>query len=608
MPQKFIIIISIAVCSVFISESKLYSQSSKFYKNIFLDGSESGAVNKNYETQENTPYIPIQPLKTNSYVVYYTSLGLASYYDVQSNATPNEIWQDPLNPLYVHAAVMVQPNPGGTRYVNYFLSTDRGLTWDNFGNVTESQSGFPSIDGLSDGSAIITMQTKAGGLTAERSQVFVDLGSGFGTFNRLDPGIVNGNSQIWGRILATGNLLNPVKFILANSSNVTNNSSTTTGSSVIPLGTFSPWINYGSATAEQYCFALAENGKIGNAFISKEIHNQGDVQFRESKDNGLTWSSVTTIFNADIPVDSLGAFRGISMVYLRNSPCVTFEVAHITPYYMTAPGIYPRKPSYIYFWSPAVNGGAAKRIAGPENVPFYPNTGPEASYGGYTPLCRPAIGKANSSSSAMLFIAMNAATSSVSADSNVYYATYYIESYDSGNNWWGPERITPVTPLKDYRYVSISRTSSLDNIDFRWNVQMTVQTHEYAGAFAPDSPPGPSDFLAMRLVTGIISDEISIKKDKNYKASDSEISLKENYPNPFNPRTLIRFEISRPIRVTLDVFSVSGQKVAALINNEFTSAGLKEVTFDGSDLSSGIYFYTLTAGEFRETGRMLLIK
>ena len=56
------------------------------------------------------------------------------------------------------------------------------------------------------------------------------------------------------------------------------------------------------------------------------------------------------------------------------------------------------------------------------------------------------------------------------------------------------------------------------------------------------------------------------------------------------------------------MFSVSGQKVAALINNEFTSAGLEEVTFDGSDLSSGIYFYTLTADEFRETGRMLLIK
>lgn len=148
--------------------------------------------------------------------------------------------------------------------------------------------------------------------------------------------------------------------------------------------------------------------------------------FRESKDNGLTWSSVTTIFNSDITADSLGAFRGISMVYLRNSPCVKFEAAHITPYYMTdymtAPGKYPRKPSYIYFWSPAVNGGAASRIAGPENIPFYPNTGLEASYSRYTPLCRPAIGKADSPSSSILFLAMNATTSVTSADSNVYNA------------------------------------------------------------------------------------------------------------------------------------------------------------------------------------------
>ena len=483
MSDKIITTLLLTFALIFFSVHFLYSQSDKVYNNVFLDGSEIGSLKENHGPQTNNPNNSFKTLKTNSYVVYYTPLGTANYYDVQSNATPNEIWQDPLNPLYVHAAVMVQPNAGGTRYVNYLLSTNRGLNWDNFGNVAEAQSGFPSIDGLSNGHAIITMQTTDGGIPTARSQVFVDLGPGYATFRRFDPGLVNGNSQIWGRILATGNITNPVKYILANSSNITDNASTTTGSSLVFPGSFSPWINYGSATAEQYCFALSEDEKIGNAFISKEVYNQGDVQFRESKDGGLTWSSVATIFDANIQADSLGAFRGISMVYLRNSPCVTFEVAHITPYYMTAPGIYPGKPSYIYFWSPAVNGGTARRIAGPENVPFYPNTGPEASYGGYTPLCRPAIGKANSSFSSMLFIAMNAATSSRASDSNVYYATYYIETYNSGNSWWFPERITPVTPLKDYRYVSMSHTNSLDDQGFRWNVQMTVQAHDYAGAF-----------------------------------------------------------------------------------------------------------------------------
>ena len=346
---------------LFFSIQFLYSQSSKVYNNVFLDGSETETANKNYEPQVSSPYKSIQPLKTNSYDVYYTPMGIANYYDVQSNATPNEIWQDPLNPLYVHAAVMVQPNAGGTRYVNYLLSTNRGSTWDNFGNVAEAQSGFPSIDGLSDGSALITMQTTYGGLSTERSQVFKDLGPGFGTFYRFDPGLVNGISQIWGRILATGSIVNPVKYILANSSNVTDNSSTITGTTLEPPGIFSSWLNYESETAEQYCLALGPNGIIGNAYISQERSNQGDVQFRESNDNGLSWGIPFTIFDADIIKDSLGAFRGISMVYLGNSPCITFEVAHITPCYMTAPGIYPRKPSYIYFWSPAVNSGKAKK-------------------------------------------------------------------------------------------------------------------------------------------------------------------------------------------------------------------------------------------------------
>ncbi|MEZ4691038.1 MAG: hypothetical protein R3A12_13045 [Ignavibacteria bacterium] len=82
---------------------------------------------------------------------------------------------------------MVLPVFGGTRVVNYVLSTDRGVTWTNFGSIDVAASGFPSIDGLSDGSAIVTMHTSAGGV-GTRSQVFTDLGPGFGSWSRFDPG------------------------------------------------------------------------------------------------------------------------------------------------------------------------------------------------------------------------------------------------------------------------------------------------------------------------------------------------------------------------------------------------------------------------------------
>ena len=610
MSDKIITILQLTFALTFFSVHFLYSQSDKVYKNVFLDGSESGIENNISRSQSNYLDYSYKSLKTKSYTIHYTPLPiyLSTFYDLQSNATPNEIWQDPLNPLYVHAAVMVLRVFGSTRYVSYVLSTDRGITWDLLGHVSEVQSGFPSIDGLSNGSALVTMQSVAYGLTSERSQVFMDLLPGAASFERFDPGLDNGYSNIWGRIIATDNMSNPVKWVLTNSNSITDKATTITGSSLFPPGSFSPWLNYGSETAEQYCLALGPNGIIGNAYIVQSEENLGDVQFRESKDGGISWSSVLTIYDADFPADSLGAFRGISMVYSGDSPCVTFEVAHISPYYMSAPGIYPRKPSFIYFWTPGVNGGVAREIAGPENIPFHANTGPEASYGGYTPLCRPAIGKPNSTTSDILFIAMNAATSSISSDSNVYYATYFIESYNKGNTWTAPERVTPVTPLRDYRYVSLSRTNSMDNSNLRWYVQMLVQAHDYAGAFAPNLPPGPSDFISMRLETGIISKDESVNIRDADIASKESFSLKENYPNPFNPETTIKFEIHKANRITLEVFNINGQKVATLIKNELISPGIKEVTFDGSDLSSGIYFYTLTAGEYRDTRRMLLIR
>ncbi|MEP7145612.1 MAG: T9SS type A sorting domain-containing protein, partial [bacterium] len=85
-------------------------------------------------------------------------------------------------------------------------------------------------------------------------------------------------------------------------------------------------------------------------------------------------------------------------------------------------------------------------------------------------------------------------------------------------------------------------------------------------------------------------------------------SLKENFPNPFNPVTSIKFDIKTPGYVTLMVYNSRGQEVATLVKNEFVTSGTKEVTFNGSDLASGIYFYTLYAVDFIETRKMMLIK
>ncbi len=84
-------------------------------------------------------------------------------------------------------------------------------------------------------------------------------------------------------------------------------------------------------------------------------------------------------------------------------------------------------------------------------------------------------------------------------------------------------------------------------------------------------------------------------------------SLEQNYPNPFNPLTIIKYTIPKNVHVKLTVFNLLGEKVAILVN-ENQSAGDYSVRFDGRNLPSGIYFYTLHAGNFITTKKMSLLK
>jgi len=84
-------------------------------------------------------------------------------------------------------------------------------------------------------------------------------------------------------------------------------------------------------------------------------------------------------------------------------------------------------------------------------------------------------------------------------------------------------------------------------------------------------------------------------------------SLSQNYPNPFNPLTHLEFGISDLEFVSLKVYDVLGNEVKILVN-EIKSPGVYNVQFDGSNLSSGIYYYKLTAGEFSEVKKMTLLK
>ncbi|MCU7494408.1 MAG: T9SS type A sorting domain-containing protein [Ignavibacteria bacterium] len=99
---------------------------------------------------------------------------------------------------------------------------------------------------------------------------------------------------------------------------------------------------------------------------------------------------------------------------------------------------------------------------------------------------------------------------------------------------------------------------------------------------------------------------VSAVEDQNAAVAES-YQMKQNYPNPFNPSTVISYSISKPGMVMLKVFNILGKEVATLVNGN-QAAGTHSVEFNASNLPSGIYIYTIKAGEFTASRKLMLLK
>ncbi|MCY7360481.1 MAG: SBBP repeat-containing protein [Ignavibacteria bacterium] len=145
--------------------------------------------------------------------------------------------------------------------------------------------------------------------------------------------------------------------------------------------------------------------------------------------------------------------------------------------------------------------------------------------------------------------------------------------------------------------------------------QLWVTRYNYSGEFSDIALALAVDNNGSAFVTGQSNrDFLTIKYSQLTGASSTfsqvpqEFKLEQNYPNPFNPNTIINYQLSMFNYVSLKVYDVLGNEVATLIN-ERKNAGSYEVEFDGSNFSSGIYFYSLTVdGNLIDTKKMILLK
>ena len=171
--------------------------------------------------------------------------------------------------------------------------------------------------------------------------------------------------------------------------------------------------------------------------------------------------------------------------------------------------------------------------------------------------------------------------STLKRDSVVGELTHrFPKVFSNDTVFWTFKYTAPNTPQVDTLYAagnSVNFNHQADTLD-RWN-------------FSPNFP--------VRIYI-----PISVK-NQNEIASSFELS--QNYPNPFNPITKITYTLNKPGLVTLKAYNVSGKLISELVNKN-QKEGKHTVEFDGSNLSSGVYFYTLESGDFIQTRKMILLK
>jgi oligosaccharide reducing-end xylanase len=187
--------------------------------------------------------------------------------------------------------------------------------------------------------------------------------------------------------------------------------------------------------------------------------------------------------------------------------------------------------------------------------------------------------------------------------------------------------------IKERNNVSVTQ-SSIDDSSITFQVTDTLDNsiYDYPITIRRQLPDGwPSAIVSQNSLTissqivdsiskkyvmfDVVPDEgdilISKSTSTSVNANNKSILLRpilmQNYPNPFNPKTKINYTIKKESYVTIKVYDLYGREIVVLVNEE-KSPGNYEVEFNGSNLSSGVYFYKIRAGNFINTKKLILMK
>ena len=160
--------------------------------------------------------------------------------------------------------------------------------------------------------------------------------------------------------------------------------------------------------------------------------------------------------------------------------------------------------------------------------------------------------------------------------------------------------------ISDYDAIYQANTGNSTGVHALLNKACLVrQLAESFGDNMSGSTSGYSEHKA-KLLSLLLGKEIKNNHISINSSIPGNFKLYQNYPNPFNPVTSIKYDIPKDNFVNIRIYDLLGREVFS--SGEFKKAGSYEVKFDGTNFASGMYFYSLESGSFRETKKMVLIK
>lgn len=358
----------------------------------------------------------------------------------------------------------------------------------------------------------------------------------------------------------------------------------------------------------RYYITTSSNGT--NIFIMWWNSSPNELKARESTDGGNTFGPVITVCPSNLVIngDAVTPWYAADLCYKPGTTALYAAFSTLAPgNFATARG------SKVLMWSPQVNGGVPVKIADWRNMgtnfindTLYFNNNLKELQVGLTPISHPSI--AFSSNSSVMVCAYSSPLRDTTSYGFHYNNVFYNYSDNNGGTWSISREVNcimPAYPLlsegNDQIYPSVSKTGNSDN---RFYITYSLSAFPGSASFTNTNTPKGKVYQIYKYFCptggGFGITTISTEIPKSYL-------LEQNYPNPFNPKTIIRFDILKTSDVKITIYDITGREVERLVQQKL-NAGKYSVDFDAGNLSSGVYFYSIVAGDFVQTKKMILVK